>query len=47
LAVNQAYVVRGLVEEQFSTVTLTVRELRLLASHEVNTEFDTIEEVVE
>jgi error-prone DNA polymerase len=46
LAVNQAYVVRGLVEEQFSTVTLTVRELRLLASHEVNTEFDTIEEVV-
>ena len=32
LASNHAYVVIGLVEEQFSTVTLTVRELRLLTS---------------
>ena len=32
LATNHAYVVTGLVEEQFSTVTLTVKELRLLTS---------------
>ncbi len=35
LATNQAYVVTGLVEEHFSTVTLTVKELRLLASRAV------------
>jgi error-prone DNA polymerase len=46
LATNQAYVVTGLVEEQFSTVTLTVRELRLLASRDVDTHFEPIEEVV-
>ncbi len=44
LATNQAYVVTGLVEEQFSTVTLTVRELRLLASPDVNGKFEPIEE---
>ena len=32
LATNHAYIVRGLVEEQFSTVTLTVKELQLLTS---------------
>jgi error-prone DNA polymerase len=46
LATSQAYVVTGLVEEQFSTVTLTVRELRLLASRDVDTHFEPIEEVV-
>jgi error-prone DNA polymerase len=46
LATNQAYVVTGLVEEQFSTVTLTVKELRLLASREAGDQFHPIEEVV-
>ena len=46
LATNQAYVVTGLVEEQFSTVTLTVRELRLLAAREVGDQFQSIEEIV-
>jgi error-prone DNA polymerase len=46
LATNQGYIVTGLVEEQFSTVTLTVRELRLLASREVGDQFQPIEEVV-
>jgi error-prone DNA polymerase len=46
LATNQAYVVTGLVEEQFSTVTLTVKQLRLLASRDVGTQLDPIEEVV-
>jgi len=46
LATNQAYVVTGLVEEQFSTVTLTVNELRLLAARDVRSEFEPIEEVV-
>ncbi|HMI38777.1 MAG TPA: DNA polymerase III subunit alpha [Nitrospiraceae bacterium] len=46
LAMNQAYVVTGLVEEQLSTVTLTVRELRLLASREVGAQFHPIEEAV-
>ena len=46
LATNQAYVVTGLVEEQFSTVALTVKELRLLASREVGDQFQPIEEVV-
>lgn len=35
LATNHAYVVTGLVEEQFSTITLMVKELKLLASCEV------------
>jgi hypothetical protein len=46
LAENHAYVVTGRVEEQFFTVTLTVRELRLFAFHEINTHCDTIEEGV-
>ena len=46
LATNQAYMVTGLVEEQFSTVTLTVKELRLLASREVGDQFQPLEEVV-
>ena len=46
LATNQAYVVTGLVEEQFSTVTLTVKELRLLAAHDVEVPFEPIEEVI-
>lgn len=46
LATNQAYAVTGLVEEQFSTVTLTVKELRLLASRDMGDQFEPIEEVV-
>jgi error-prone DNA polymerase len=46
LAPNQAYVVTGLVEEQFSTVTLTVKELRLLASRDTTPHVEPIEEVV-
>ncbi|MBK9948287.1 MAG: DNA polymerase III subunit alpha [Nitrospira sp.] len=37
LATNQAYVVTGLVETHFSTVSVTVRALRLLSTHEVPT----------
>ena len=46
LATNQAYIVTGLVEEQFSTVTLTVKALRLLASREVGDQWQPIEEVI-
>ncbi|HJT20100.1 MAG TPA: DNA polymerase III subunit alpha [Nitrospira sp.] len=46
LATNQAYVVTGLVEEQFSVVTLTVKDLRLLSTCDRAAEFDPIEEVV-
>ena len=46
LATNQAYILTGLVEEQFSTVTLTVKELRLLASPDVAVPFEPIEEVI-
>ncbi|MBI3357785.1 MAG: hypothetical protein HY038_13640 [Nitrospirae bacterium] len=46
LVTNQAYVVTGLVEEQFSTLTLTVKELRLLAARNVEAPFEPIEEVV-
>ncbi|MBA5867516.1 MAG: DNA polymerase III subunit alpha [Nitrospira sp. CR1.3] len=46
LATNQAYVVTGLVEEQFSVVTLTVKELRLLSTCGQAAQFDPIEEVV-
>jgi len=46
LARNQAYVVTGLVEEQFSTVTLTAKELRLLASRDTAPDVEPIEEVV-
>ena len=46
LATNQAYIVTGLVEKQFSTVTLTVSTLRLLASPDVEVPFEPIEEVI-
>jgi len=46
LATNQAYVLTGLVEEQFSTITLTVKELRFLAARDVQSEIEPIEEVV-
>ena len=46
LATNQAYILTGLVEEQFSTVTLTVKALRLLASPDVEVPFEPIEEVI-
>ena len=46
LPTNQAYVVTGRVEEQFSAVTLTVKELRLLASREVGDQFQPLEDVV-
>ncbi|MEP6935347.1 MAG: OB-fold nucleic acid binding domain-containing protein, partial [Nitrospirota bacterium] len=46
LATNQAYILTGLVEEHFSTVTLTVKELRLLAAHDVGVPFEPIEEVI-
>lgn len=46
LAPNQAYVVTGLVEEQFSTDTLTVKKLRLLTSHDLGMQCEPIEEVV-
>lgn len=46
LATNQAYILTGLVEEQFSTVTLTVRTLRLMASPDVAVPFEPIEEVI-
>ncbi len=45
LVTNQAYVVTGLVEEQFSTVTVTVRTLRLLSTHEIKAPSEPIEEV--
>lgn len=45
LAPNQAYVVTGLVEEQFCTVTVTVRTLRLLNTHDSETAPEPIEEV--
>jgi DNA polymerase III alpha subunit len=34
LATNQAYLITGLVEDQLSTLTVTVRHLRLLSSHD-------------
>lgn len=37
LAMNQAYVVTGLVEEHFSTITVTVKTLRLLSTRTVLT----------
>ena len=45
LATNQAYVVTGLVEEQFCTVTVTVRTLRLLNMHDIETASEPSEEV--
>ena len=45
LAMNQAYAVTGRVEEQFSTVSLTVRTLTLLASPHGAIDCETVEEV--
>jgi error-prone DNA polymerase len=45
LAPNQAYVITGLVEAHFSTVTVTVRSLRLLSTHENETPADPVEEM--
>jgi error-prone DNA polymerase len=45
LATNHAYAVTGLVEQQFSAVTLTVRELRLLTSRHTESPVEPIEEV--
>jgi error-prone DNA polymerase len=45
LATNHAYAVTGLVEQQFSAVTLTVRELRLLTSRRTESPVEPIEEV--
>ncbi len=44
LATNQAYVIRGRVEEHFSTVTLTVKQLGLLGARHTGTECDASEE---
>jgi error-prone DNA polymerase len=45
LATNQAYVLTGLVEEHFSTVTVTVHALRWLSTHDRETSAESIEEV--
>jgi DNA polymerase III alpha subunit len=45
LAPNQAYVVTGLVEECFSTITVTVRTLRLLSTHDMEAPAEPVEEV--
>ncbi|MEP6959379.1 MAG: DNA polymerase III subunit alpha [Nitrospirota bacterium] len=45
LAMNQAYIITGLVEEHFSTVTLTVKELRLLTCRTMESELEPIEDV--
>lgn len=45
LAPNQGYVITGLVEEQFSTVTITVRTLRLLSTSEIQAPSETLEEM--
>lgn len=45
LATNQPYVLTGLVEVHFSTVTLTVRTLRLLSTYDREISVESIEEV--
>jgi DNA polymerase III alpha subunit len=45
LATNQAYIITGLVEEQFSTVTVTVRTLRLLSTAEIQAPSEALEEM--
>ncbi|MEO7863505.1 MAG: OB-fold nucleic acid binding domain-containing protein [Nitrospirales bacterium] len=45
LTMNQAYAVTGRVEEQFSTVALTVRALTLLASSHIAMDDETVEEL--
>ncbi len=44
LGTNQAYVIRGRVEEHFSTVTLTVKQLGLLGARHTGTECEASEE---
>ncbi len=46
LAPNQAYVVTGRVEEQLSILTLTVKDLKLLASRDVKGQLEPLEEVI-
>jgi error-prone DNA polymerase len=46
LGMNQAYAVTGRVEEQFATIALTVRSVKLLASPHIETDDEPIEEVV-
>jgi DNA-directed DNA polymerase III PolC len=46
LATNQAYIVTGLVEEQYATITLTVKDLRLLSSCGRGVRCEPIEEVI-
>ncbi len=45
LATNQAYMITGLVEEQFSTITVTVRTLRLLSTVDIQEPSDALEEL--
>jgi len=45
LAINQAYVVRGLVEEHFSTVTVTVKTLQLLTTGGIPAPREPLEEI--
>jgi error-prone DNA polymerase len=45
LAPNQAYVTTGLVEAQLSTVTVTVRTLRLLSTHDITAPSQPFKEV--
>ncbi|MBS0151046.1 MAG: DNA polymerase III subunit alpha [Nitrospira sp.] len=45
LAPNQGYILTGLVEEQFSAVTVTVRTLRLLNSAEIQAPSEALEEM--
>jgi DNA polymerase III alpha subunit len=45
LAPNQAYMITGLVEEHFSTLTITVRIIRLLSTHDIGAPAEPIEEV--
>ena len=45
LAANQAYMITGLVEQQFSTVTVTVRTLRLLNTTEIQEPNEALEEL--
>ena len=45
LATNQVYVVTGLVEEHFSTVTVTVKTLQLLTTSGIPSPSEPLEEL--
>jgi DNA-directed DNA polymerase III PolC len=45
LTPKQGYMITGLVEEHFSTVTVTVRTLRLLSTQDIEASSDPVEEV--